>query len=139
MRVLAPIAVLIAALTGCSSPRTSEPVPTSDLKVRDIVVGRAVGPDKVVTEPAAAFSPADTIYTSVVTQGKGPTATLSARWTRGGSVLEETEQRIAPSGTVVSEFHVFNPSGWTPGDYRVEIRLDGRVVGDRAFRVDPAS
>jgi hypothetical protein len=54
-------------------------------------------------------------------------------------VLEQTEQRIRADGKAVSEFHVFNPAGWAPGEYRVEILLDGRVVGDRAFRVDAAS
>ena len=44
-----------------------------------------------------------------------------------------------PAGKVVSEFHVFNPAGWAPGEYRVEILLDGHVVGDRAFRVDATS
>lgn len=138
MRAAALILVVAAATMGCSGARTSH-VPGSSLEVRDIEVGRAIGPDKVVTAPTGAFGPADTIYTSVVTEGKAPTATLSARWTYQGTLLEETEQRIAPSGTVVSEFHVFNPAGWAPGEYRVEILLDGRVVGDRAFRVDAAS
>jgi hypothetical protein len=141
MRPAALILVLVAGAMGCSAPqtRTASPVLASHLKVRDIEVGRAIGPDKVVTAPTGAFGPTDTIYTSVVTEGKAPTATLSARWTYRGALLEQTEQRIAPSGTVVSEFHVFNPAGWAPGDYRVEILLDGQVVGDRAFRVDATS
>jgi hypothetical protein len=126
-------------MLACTAPRTATPVPDSGLKVRDIAIGRAIGPDKAVTAAAGAFAPNDTIYTSVVTDGKAKTATLAARWTYRGAVLEETEQRIAPSGTVISEFHVFNPAGWSPGEYRVEILLDGRSVGDRTFRVDPAS
>jgi hypothetical protein len=133
------LALVLLAMLACSAPRTATPVPDSGLKVRDIAIGRAVGPDKAVTAPAAAFAPMDTIYTSVVTDGKAKTATLAARWTFRGTLLEETEQRIAPSGTVISEFHVFNPAGWSPGEYRVEILLDGRPVGDRTFRVDPAS
>ena len=129
----------VPALLACSVPRTESPVAASRLKVRDIEIGRAIGPDKAVTAPAGAFGPTDTIYTSIVTEGKAPTATLAARWTYRGALLEETEQRIAPSGTVISEFHVFNPAGWSPGEYRVEILLDGRAVGDRTFRVDPAS
>jgi hypothetical protein len=135
----AALILVVAATMGCSKARTPSRVPGSSLEVRHIEVGRAIGPDKVVTAPTGAFGPADTIYTSVVTEGKARTATLSARWTYQGTVLEETEQRIAPSGTVVSEFHVFNPAGWAPGEYRVEILLDGRVVGDRAFRVDATS
>jgi hypothetical protein len=138
MRVSSPLAVLVVASMGCNAQRTAAPVPESKLKVRDIEVGRAIGADKLVTGSGGTFAPSDTIYTSVVTEGKAR-ATLSARWIHQGAVLEETEQRIAPEGKAVSEFHVFNPAGWAPGDYRVEILLDGRVVGDRAFRVDAAS
>jgi hypothetical protein len=138
MRARSPLAVLVVASLGCSAQRTTSPVPESKLKVRDIEVGRSVGTDKLVTAPEGAFGPADTIYTSVVTEGTAR-ATLSARWTYQGAVLEETQQRIAPAGKAVSEFHVFNPAGWAPGEYRVEILLDGHVVGDRAFRVDVTS
>ena len=138
MRVLSPLAVLVVASMGCNTQRTASPVPESRLKVSDIEVGRGIGTDKLVTGSAGAFAPSDTIYTSVVTEGKAR-ATLGARWIHEGAVLEQTEQRIAPEGKAVSEFHVFNPAGWAPGEYRVEILLDGRVVGDRAFRVDAAS
>ena len=138
MRAASSLVIVMVATVGCSVQRTTPSAPESKLKVKDIEVGRTIGTDKLVT-PAGAFGPADTIYTSVVTEGKASRATLSARWTYQGAVLEETAQRIAPDGKAVSEFHVFNPAGWAPGDYRVEILLDGRVVGDRAFRVDAAS
>jgi hypothetical protein len=139
MRRTASILLLLPALLACSAPRTETPVSASGLKVRNIEIGRAIGPDKAVLAHASAFGPNDTVYTSIVTEGKAPSATLAARWTYRGALLEETEQRIAPNGKVISEFHVFNPAGWSPGEYRVEILLDGRAVGDRTFRVDPAS
>lgn len=138
MRRLVPIAFTVLAAAACS-PRAGSSVGDSKLKVLAIEVGRGIGADKRVTAPAAAFAPADTIYTSVVTDGKVARATLSARWTHEGALLEETAQEIAPKGTAVSEFHVANPAGWAPGDYRVEILLDGRVVGDRPFRVDASA
>ena len=135
MQRFVPIALTVLAAMACSAARTGSPDPHSKLKVLAIDVGRAIGADKRVTVPATAFAPDDTIYTSVVTDGKTARATLSARWTHQGAVLEETVQEIAPKGTAVSEFHVANPAGWAPGDYRVEILIDGRVVGDRPFRV----
>ena len=115
-----PVAIVLAVLAAaaCSRPRTASPVPDSKLKIVDIEVGRAIGADKRVTAPAGAFTPADTIYTSVVTDGAVPRATLTVRWMHQGALLEETAQPIAPTGTAVTEFHVFNPAGWTPGDYR---------------------
>ena len=136
----APLPIVLALLAaGCSWPGKGGSDPASKLKVVEIAVGHAVGTDKRVSAPGGYFAPADTIYTSVVTDGDVPRATLSARWLRQGAVLQETEQEIAPTGTAVSEFHVFNPSGWAPGDYRVEILIDGRVVGDLPFRVDAAA
>ncbi len=139
MRSVRLAAVVVLAASACSAPRASSSRPEAKLTVVDIELGRAVGADKRVTAPSQAFAPGDVIYTSVVTDGSTSSATLSARWTYRGALLEETAQRIAPHGTAVSEFHVFNPSGWAPGEYRVEILLDGRVVGDRGFTVEAAS
>ena len=110
---------------------------TPDVQVRDIQLGRGVGEDKRVQEPTDTFGPSDTVYASVVTEGTAPEARLQARWSYGPTqVLEETEQRIAPQGTAVSEFHVRNPAGWTPGTYQVEIVLDGAPAGARTFTVE---
>jgi hypothetical protein len=125
---------LLFALAGCS-PRTATPAPEPKIKVVDVALGRAVGLDKRVTAASGTFAPTDAVYASVVIEGNAKRATLAARWTHQGAVLEQTSQDIAPRGTTVSEFHVFNPSGWAPGEYRVEILIEGRVVADRPFRV----
>jgi hypothetical protein len=125
---------VLLALAGCS-PRTATPVPEPKVKVVDVTLGRAIGADKRVSTTAATFAPTDVVYASVVTQGDTKRATLAARWTRDGAVLQQTTQDIAPHGTTVSEFHVLNPAGWAPGEYRVEVLLDGRVMADRTFRV----
>jgi hypothetical protein len=138
MRPVPLLAVAVLASSGCSVPRSAFP-PNAELKVVDVEVGRAVGADKRVTAPAGTFAPGDVIFASVVTDGEARRAVMSARWTYQGALLEETAQKIAPDGTTVSEFHVFNPAGWAPGQYRVEILIDGRVVADRAFQVDAAS
>jgi hypothetical protein len=39
----------------------------------------------------------------------------------------------------VTEFHVFDPSGWRPGRYEVEIFLDGTKVARREFTVESTS
>jgi hypothetical protein len=126
--------LLAVGLTACS-PRTATPVPEPKVKVVDVSLGRALGADKQVTVSSTTFAPTDVVYASVVTEGDAKRATLTARWTHQGSVVGQTVQDIAPKGHTVTEFHVFNPAGWAPGEYRVEIRLDGRVMADRSFRV----
>jgi len=139
MRRLRALPAATLLLAACSSPRESTPVPEGPVKVVAVDVGRSIGADKRVSAPADTFSPADRIYVSVVTEGTADEVALGARWLRAEERLEETVQRIAPEGTAVSEFHVLNPSGWTPGPYRVEILLDGHVVADRTFRVEASS
>jgi hypothetical protein len=127
---------LALAAAGCRAGPV-ESRRATDVAVKDISLGRVVGEDKRVQEPVDRFGPADTVYASVVTEGTAAEARLQARWSYGQTqVLEETEQRIAPQGVTVSEFHVRNPAGWEPGTYQVEIVLDGSPVGARTFTVE---
>ena len=132
------VAWIVAA--GCHSPRAQNPaVESPRLKVSVLEIGRAVGQDKRVSEPADQFGPKDTVYASVVTEGDVKEALLEARWFYEGGVVNDTAQRIAPHGAAVTEFHVFDPSGWKPGRYRVEIFLDGTPVGQREFTIATSS
>ncbi|HET9768202.1 MAG TPA: hypothetical protein VFS60_15215 [Thermoanaerobaculia bacterium] len=114
-----PIA-LAPAETAVPTPA----VPT----VASVTLGTAVGADKRVTAPVEVFVPSDTIYASVETTGAGP-ATLRAHWSfvRGDQTATVDDTTIQIAGPGVSEFHVAKPSGWPPGDYKVEIFL-----GDQA-------
>ncbi len=131
-------AATAALVVGCSIPRSTGPVATRRVEVASIDVGRAVGADKRVSAPTTTFAPGDRIYASVITEGTAAEATLMARWSCEGDVIDETTERLAPVGTAVTEFHVFNPSGWKVGRYRVEIFLDGAPAGSRDFIVPPA-
>jgi hypothetical protein len=46
---------------------------------------------------------------------------------------------LPPSGTSTPqpprEFHISKPDGWPPGEYQVEIMLDGRTVDTLDFEV----
>jgi hypothetical protein len=50
---------------------------------------------------------------SVKTDGSGPSATLTVRWTyQDGQVVDESGQNIAPTdGATVTEFHLSKPDG----------------------------
>lgn len=108
---------------------------TAALAVSGIELGRAVGLDKRISDPATAFAPGDTIYVSVATEGAAEHARLTARWIHDGRVLSEVSQGIAPRGTAVSEFNVWKPRGWPRGEYEVQILVDGVAAGARRFPV----
>jgi hypothetical protein len=140
--------VALAAVLGAAAAlwpsRQSEPVEhparadgsgLPALAVTDLQLGRGIGLDKRVVEPTEVFAPNDTIYASVVTEGTAEYVRLTARWRRDGNVVAEVSQGIEPSGTAVSEFNMSRPRGFAPGEYEVEILVDGAPAGGRRFTV----
>jgi len=137
------LAILSAGLLGCRAEgseeargdvvieRVSDP-----LRVVEIDIGRAIGPDNRVIDPTDEFGSNDTIYASVVMVGRADAATLKARWTQSsGRVVDETVRTVSPTGETITEFHLVQPAGWQKGKYRVEILLDGATVGREEFEV----
>ena len=115
-----------------------EPTPAAvPFAVTSIDLGKAIGSDKKISEPATTFGPTDTIYAAVSTDGSAPAAALKAKWTYGdaGQLVKEEDVSIAPTGPETTEFHVSKPSGWPVGKYKVEIWVDGTSAGVKEFEV----
>ena len=130
-----PVSLLLAAAPfACSA---SKPAVQAGVKVTQIDVGRSIAADKTIAERTDSFRPADTFYVSVKTDGSGPSATLTARWTyEDGQVVDESRQNITPTGSAtVTEFHLSKPDGWPAGGYKVEVLLNGVSAGAREFKV----
>src|SRR5688572_7534517 len=109
--------------------RETAPPPAAAVSVTAVDVGRTLNPDKRIAEKTDSFKPADTIYASIATQGTG-TAVIKTRWLfEDGTVIEESEQTIAPTEPARTEFHVSKPDGWPAGRYRVEVTINGTNAG----------
>jgi hypothetical protein len=121
------LAVVAALLAGCQSDRR--------LEVTTIQLGRAINPDKTVSDPTTRFKPTDTIYAAVLTDGSG-SGKVKVRWLYRGRVVSEPEQDVSYQGPAATEFHIQNSGGFPPGEYSVEFFLDGKSIGSRAFRVE---
>jgi len=106
----------------------------SPLHVRAIQVGRSLNSDNSVGAITTQFKPGDTIYAAVLTEARGR-STITARWTYAGRSVSEEDKRVAYNGEAATEFHMKNSGGFPPGDYKVEILLDGMSVGVRDFKV----
>jgi hypothetical protein len=102
------------------------------LEVDAIQMGRALNPDKSVANHTTSFKPGDTVYVAVLTKDSG-SGVIGVRWTYGGRVVDEPKKDVSYKGAGVTEFHA---TGFHPGDYGVEIFIDGASVGKRAFRVE---
>ncbi len=120
-------ALVVAVLTAACA---REP-----LKFNAIQLGRGLNADKTVSGSTTRFKPTDTIYAAVLTDGDG-SGTVKARWLYAGRVVSEPEQHVTYQGSAATEFHIQKTSGFPPGEYTVELFLDGKAVGSRTFRVE---
>jgi hypothetical protein len=113
-------------VTGCR--------PGGPLTVTTIQVGRSLNSDDSVGALTTTFKPDDTMYVAVITGGPG-SGTLTARWRWGGRLVSEESRDVSYREQAATEFHIQNSGGFPPGDYSVEVLLDGMSVGTRTFRV----
>ena len=135
--------VISMLVVGCAKKEAPAPPPEREttappaaaVSVTAVDVGRTLNPDKSIAEKTDSFKPADTIYASIATQGTG-TAVIKARWVfEDGTVIDESEQTIAPTEPARTEFHVSKPDGWPAGRYRVEVTVNGANAGTKEFTV----
>jgi len=144
-RFIPVLGVVIAAMLamGCAKKpapapppeRETTPPPAAAVSVTSVDVGRTLNPDKSIAEKTDSFKPADTIYASIGTQGTG-TAVIKTRWVfQDGTVIDESEQTIAPTEPARTEFHISKPDGWPVGRYRVEVTINGANAGTKEFAV----
>lgn len=126
-RVLALVALLplFISAAGCSNPPMS---------LANIQVGRSLNPDRSVASITTLFKPSETIYVAVQTTGAG-NATVGVKWMFGTQVIDEPTKQVSYDGPANTEFHLRNSSAFPPGDYSVEVFLDGQSVGKRTFKV----
>ena len=64
--------------------------------------------------------------------GKG---IVSVKWKFGSQVIDEPSKKVDFDGPASTEFHLQNSGGFPPGDYSVDVFIDGVQVGTRAFKV----
>ena len=121
----ATVALICMVAAGCRQP----------LHVSTLQVGRSLNGDSTVATHTTRFKPDDTIYASVLTDRTG-SSTIRARWSYNGQMVSETEKRASYKGNGVTEFHFQSAGGFPPGDYKVDIFVDGQPVVSRDFRVE---
>jgi hypothetical protein len=124
MRTMIAVAALLIT-AGCSGP----------LQLANIQVGRALNQDRSISSITTLFKPNETVYVSVQTTAAGK-GMVSVKWKYGSQLIDEPSKQVSYNGPASTEFHMQNSGGFPPGDYSVEVFLDGVSVGTRAFKVD---
>jgi len=121
--MLAVLAIVVVA--ACSGP----------LELANIQVGRSLNQDGSIASITTLFKPSETIYVAVQTgAGKG---VIGVRWKFGNKVVAEPTKSVNyNAGPKSTEFHLQNSGGFPPGDYSVDVLIDGVQVGSRNFKVE---
>lgn len=104
------------------------------LTVTAVQVGKSVNSDSSVAVHSTSFKPADTVFAAALSAGSG-SGELTARWSFNGRQLSEESRRVSYTKDAATAFHLQYPAGLPPGDYTVEMLVDGRPAGERTFRV----
>jgi hypothetical protein len=118
------LALVVAATSACSGT----------LQLTNIQVGRSLNQDGSVASITTLFKPSETIYVSVQTSaGKG---VIGVRWKFGDKVVAEPTKPVDHNGPASTSFHLQNSGGFPPGDYSVDVLIDGAQVGSRNFKVE---
>ena len=140
----------LLALAGCQRPaappapptvptaNTATPVVPATVRVTRLDLGNAVDGDGRVVRPSVHFTPGDTLYASVGFHGRDALAhAVVARWTYLDTrqLVREEGKTLLLQGNTTTLFQLAKPSGWPPGTYRLELRVDGTLAQARVFEV----
>lgn len=122
-RILTFCALLF--FVACSGP----------LQLANIQVGRSLNQDRSISSITTLFKPNETVYVAIQTTAAGK-GTVSVKWKYRDQVIDEPTKQVNYDGPASTEFHLQNSGGFPPGDYSVDVFIDGVQVGTRAFKVD---
>jgi hypothetical protein len=140
-RSAATLAAIMVAVAACKKapppqPAAEPPAPPPPVAVSAFELGKAIGPDGMVTSPLATFGLRDTIYASIRTTGASTNATLTAWWTfQTGQTVDSSSRSIAPTGPATTEFHIMKRTAWPVGKYKVAVLLNGIPAMVKEFEV----
>ena len=103
------------------------------LELANIQVGRSLNQDGSVASITTLFKPSETVYVAVQTRrGQGRDRREVEVRQQGGRRADQAGRlRTGPTST---EFHLQNSGGFPPGDYSVDVLIDGVQVGTRELQ-----
>ena len=144
----APLVVAAALVGACTSSGKSEsadatrkadsaaatPAKPTVRRVSNVMIGKRIGTNNMMTEPTFQFAPQETVFVSVATEGAQGADALTAAWrSQTGEVVQKTTESIRPGQNTV--FQMSQPKGLKPGTYKVVLFLGDDSVDTKVFAV----
>jgi hypothetical protein len=108
--------------------------PSEPLKVAAIQTGKSLNSDNSIATHSTSFRPKDPMYVSVLTEARGA-GTIRVTWSLGGRVIHEATKDVSYTDQAATDFRFAAADGFPPGEYTIEVFVDGQSVGMRSVRV----
>lgn len=121
---------ILCLLLGIAACGPSEP-----LNVVAIQTGKSLNTDHSVGNHATSFRPKDTMYVSVLSNGRGA-GTLTVKWSFAGRVVHEVTKKVSYNDQAATDFRFQAADDFPIGDYTVEVILDGKSIETRRVKVE---
>jgi uncharacterized repeat protein (TIGR01451 family) len=134
---VAPAAPAAPEASATAAPADAKP--GAELSVNGVDLGTSIGADGRIVTALENFTPNDTIIVAITITNAGATpinGTVTARWLdpEGVAFNEESRQQDFAGAQTVN-FRVAQPKGFQPGNYKLEVALNGSTVTTREFTI----
>ena len=127
--VLRRLGIVIAAvwLAACG--------PSEPLNIVAVQTGKTLNKDHSVGTHAISFHSNDTMYVSVLSNGRGA-ATITVKWALYGRVIHEVTKKVSYNDQAATDFRFQAADGFPVGDYTVDVIVDGKTYETRRVKVE---
>jgi hypothetical protein len=103
-------------------------------RVSNVMIGKHIGTNNLVTEPTFQFTPQETVFVSVATEGAEGPGEVTAAWrAQNGEVVQKTTESIESGKNTL--FQLTQPKGLKPGTYKVVLYLGADSADTKVFAV----
>ena len=119
--------VLAAVLLACG--------PSEPLNIVGIQTGKTLNTDHSVGKHAISFRPDDTMYVSVLSNGRGA-GTITVKWSLYGRVIHEVTKKVSYNDQAATDFRFQAADGFPVGDYTIDVIVDGKTHETRRVKVE---
>ena len=122
-----------AVAAGRADSAAAAPKP-KERRVSNVMIGKHIGANNLVTEPTFQFAPQETVFVSVASEGTEGAGQVTAAWrSQNGEVVQKTTESIQPGKNTL--FQLSQPKGLKPGTYKVVLFLGDDSADTKVFAV----